>query len=134
MSSSRSNKKLSKAEGGQIIDHSRYMKTYRHHVMRILREIREGRVNEEDLDKLQNFCQMSFSLMETAPMHQIQGAWRHAEILAFEHGQVEDADGRQEGPTTDETQVVLGPTEFKQVQRKSNSVSPFIAAVLKRSK
>jgi hypothetical protein len=115
MSSKKSNRQLSKAENGQIRDHSHYMKTYRSNVMRVLRDVRAGKVSEEDLDKLQNFCQMSLSLMETAPMHQIESAWRHAEILAFTHEQVEDVE------------IVPGQTEPQRIVRKSDSVSPFVS-------
>ncbi len=96
--------------------------------MRILREIRAGNIDEMDLDKLQNFCQMSLSLMALAPMTQIQSAWRHAEILAFEHGQVEDVEGRQD------TEIVAGETVPKQEQRKSTTVNPFLSGLLNRSK
>lgn len=92
MNRSKSLKRLSQAEGGQVIDHSHYIKTYRTNVMRVMRDIEAGTVNLEDLEKLRNFCQMAVSLMETAPIHQIQAAWRHTEILAFAHEQVEDAD------------------------------------------
>lgn len=80
---SRKSKKLNKAEEGQVVDHTKYMKTYRHHVTRILRDIEAGSVDEVDMDKFRNFIQMSLALMETAPVSQIQAAWRHAEILSF---------------------------------------------------
>ena len=105
---SKSQKKLSQAENGQIVDHARYIKTYRYQVTRVLRDIEAGTVNVEDLEKLRNFCQMSISLMETAPIHQIQSAWRHTEIVAFAHNEVEDADTPDYGVVMAET-----PTQFK---------------------
>jgi len=111
MRSRKSQKVLSRAEGGVIIDHSRYIKTYRHHITRVMRAIEGGTVDETDLEKLRNFIQMSLALMETAPIHQIQGAWRHAEILAFTHNDVADADDHQ---------VVLGDTVPNLVERKDH--------------
>ena len=73
-------------------EHTNYMQTYRQNVMRVLRDIRQGNVNEEDLDKLQNFCQMSLALMNVVPMTDIQAAWRNAEMMAYmtaeDHGVV----------------------------------------------
>jgi hypothetical protein len=100
-----SQKKLSRAENGQIVNHQQYVKTYRHHVMRVIRDIEEGKVNIEDLAKLRNFCQMSFALMEQAPVAQIQAAWRFMEILTFQHSQAEDLE---------DYAGVLGQTEMKQ--------------------
>lgn len=101
----KSNKVLSRAENGQIIDHSKYIKTYRHHVLRVIRSIESGTVTVEDLAKLRNFVQMSLALMEHAPMTQIQQAWRHVEILAFAQEQVEELE---------DYVSVAGPTEFQQ--------------------
>jgi hypothetical protein len=111
--SSKSQKVLSRAENGAIVDHSKYIKTYRHHIMRVMRAIESGSVEEIDLEKMRNFLQMSLALMETAPMHQIQGAWRHAEILAFEHGGVADADS----DIGEDHEVILGDTKLKEVER-----------------
>lgn len=109
---SRSNKKLSKAEGGQIIDHQKYIKSYRSNVMRVIRDIEAGTVSELDLEKIRNFCQMSLALMDVVPMHVIQSAWRNAEILSFVNEPTED-------PATD-TEVVRGETPFQQKQLKGN--------------
>lgn len=101
----KSQKKLSQAENGQIVNHARYIKTYRSNVMRVMRDIEKGTVSIEDLAKLRNFLQMSFALMETAPIHQIQSAWRHVEILAFTHDQTEDLE---------DYAGVVGQTEMQQ--------------------
>jgi hypothetical protein len=111
----KSQKKLSQAENGQIVNHATYIKTYRTNVMRVMRDIEKGTVSIEDLAKLRNFLQMSFSLMETAPIHQIQSAWRHVEILAFTHQQVEDVE---------DYAGVLGKTEFNQVESKGIQLPP----------
>lgn len=111
----KSQKKLSQAENGQIVNHAAYIKTYRSNVMRVMRDIENGTVSIEDLAKLRNFLQMSFALMETAPVHQIQSAWRHVEILAFQHQQVEDVE---------DYAGVLGKTEFKQAESKGIQFPP----------
>jgi hypothetical protein len=91
--STKRKQKLSRAENGKIIDHGAYIFTYRSHVTRVLKDIESGTVSEEDFAKLHNFCRMALSLMETAPISQIQAAWRQCEILDFVH-------------KTDETEVV----------------------------
>lgn len=105
----KSQKKLSQAENGQIINHAQYIKTYRNNVMRVMRDIEKGTVSIEDLAKLRNFLQMSLSLMETAPVHQIQSAWRHMEILTFQHDQAENLD---------DYAGVVGQTEMQQQESK----------------
>lgn len=50
-------------------------KHYRVSVVRVLNNIREGTVDELDLDKLHNFCMDSLFLMSKVPM----AVWRKAE-------------------------------------------------------
>ncbi|QBX06610.1 hypothetical protein H1O16_gp197 [Burkholderia phage BcepSaruman] len=88
--STRSNKKMSRGLNGEVIDHKRYIKTYRYQVMRVIRDIENGSVTEDDMARLRNFCQMSITLMEHAPISQIQAAWRDTEIMAFAHDAVDD--------------------------------------------
>jgi hypothetical protein len=70
---------------GTFIDHKKYLKLYRHHTMRIIRDVRRGVVNEIDMDKLQNFIQFSLALMDRANMEDIDKAWRNAEAMSFIH-------------------------------------------------
>jgi hypothetical protein len=86
----RRQKKLNRALDGTQRDHAKYVRTYRHHVMRVVRDIEQGTVSIEDLAKLRNFCQMAVTLMEQAPLTLIQAAWRDTEILAFVHEDDED--------------------------------------------
>lgn len=86
----RSNKKMSRGLNGETIDHKKYIKTYRYQVMRVVRDIEQGSVSEDDMARLRNFCQMAITLMEHAPISQIQAAWRDTEILAFEHNGIDD--------------------------------------------
>lgn len=79
----KSNRKLSRAKGGISIDHRKYVDNYRANVMRVLRDIRAGIVNEEDVDKLQNFCQASLALWNIVDMRTIQSAWTNAEIMGL---------------------------------------------------
>lgn len=77
---------------GEVIDHTKYVRNYKFQVMRVIRDIESGIVNEEDLAKLRNYCQMSLRLMEKSPMSMIQSAWRDIEIAALLHDAVEDID------------------------------------------
>lgn len=86
----RSNKKMSRGLNGETIDHKKYIKTYRYQVMRVVRDIEQGSVSEDDMARLRNFCQMAITLMEHAQISQIQAAWRDTEILAFEHNGIDD--------------------------------------------
>jgi hypothetical protein len=103
----RSAKVMSRGQNGEIIDHTKYIKTYRHHVMRVIRNIESGTVDGDDMDKLRNFCLMALALMDTVPISQIQGAWRDAEILSFEH------------PAVAEVEAVHAITEYQRVERAS---------------
>jgi hypothetical protein len=86
----RRNKQLNRGLGETAIDHTKYVRTYKYQVMRVIREIEAGTVSEEDLARLRNYCQMSLRLMEKTPMTAIQAAWRDVEITALVHDAVED--------------------------------------------
>jgi hypothetical protein len=81
---------LNRSLNGAPRDHQKYIKTYRYHVMRVVRDIEAGTVSVEDLAKLRNFCQMAITLMEKASMTLIEQAWRDTEILAFVHDSDDD--------------------------------------------
>lgn len=68
---------------------------YRSNSMRTIRDIRKGIVNEEDVDKLQNFMQVAVALMQRVSVETFRQAQRDAEIGGFLGGR--------------ETSVVLDP-------------------------
>lgn len=70
--------------GDRVADpkHFKYVTHYRVNVMKVMKAIRDGEVDEGDLDRLQNFLQMSISLMERTPLKIIQSVWRDTEIFA----------------------------------------------------
>jgi hypothetical protein len=49
--------------------------------MKVMRDIRAGVVEEEHLDMLNNFIQLSLALMSISPPGSIDEAMKHAEIL-----------------------------------------------------
>jgi hypothetical protein len=51
--------------------------------MRVIREIRAGNVNEEDLDMLSNFVQFSLALMQMEGEKKWARAKVNAEIMSF---------------------------------------------------
>ena len=59
------------------VDHTR------REAMRVIREIRAGNVNEEDLDMLQNFVQFSLALMQMEGEKKWARAKVNAEIMSF---------------------------------------------------
>lgn len=59
---------------------------FRLNSMRTIRDIRRGIVNEEDVDKLQNFLQTSFALMLLVKVETFRQAQRNAEIVGFLKG------------------------------------------------
>lgn len=59
------------------VDHTRK------EAMRVIREIRAGDVNEEDLDMLQNFVQFSLALMQMEGEKKWARAKVNAEIMSF---------------------------------------------------
>lgn len=65
---------------------------YRHHIYRVLNDISNGVIDEGDLNKLAAFCHTSLALMGKVQ----EGAWRKAErdaeIRAWEHGEIKEAD------------------------------------------
>lgn len=79
----RRNKVKNRGTSGETIDHQKYVNLYRHHVMRVIKNVRAGIVDEEDLDKLQNFCQQSLTLWSKSTMAQLQAAWRDCEITSL---------------------------------------------------
>jgi hypothetical protein len=87
----RRNKVFNRGLDGAQQNHAKYVRTYRHHVMRVVRDIEQGTVEVEDMARLRNFCQMAITLMEKAPLALIQSAWRDTEILSFEHQNDETA-------------------------------------------
>lgn len=74
-----------KALDGTFVDHKKYLNVYRYRTMRVIKDIRNGIVNEVDVDKLQNFVQMALALMDRATMVDIDKAWRNAEAMSFLH-------------------------------------------------
>lgn len=86
----RRNKQKNRGLGDVQIDHAKYVRNYKHQVMRVVRDIESGTVSEEDLAKLRNYCQMSLRLMEKSTMSQIQAAWRDVEITAFVHDSISE--------------------------------------------
>lgn len=86
----RRNKQLNRGLGETPVDHTKYVRTYKYQVMRVIRDIEAGTVSEEDLARLRNYCQMSLRLLEKTPMTAIQAAWRDVEITALVHDSVED--------------------------------------------
>jgi hypothetical protein len=63
---------------------------YRNNSTRTIRNIRQGLVNEVDIDKLWNFMQTSLALMQMVPVSIFREAQRNAEINAFLHTENED--------------------------------------------
>jgi len=59
------------------VDHTR------REAMRVIREIRAGDVNEEDLDMLSNFVQFSLALMQMEGEKKWARAKVNAEIMSF---------------------------------------------------
>lgn len=55
----------------------------RQEAMRILRDIRSGQVNEEDLDMLQNFIQFSLALMQAEGSKKWELAKMNAELMNY---------------------------------------------------
>lgn len=59
----------------------------RKEAIRVIREIRAGTVNEEDLDMLQNFVQFSLALMQMEGEKKWARAKVNAEIMSYTKGQ-----------------------------------------------
>lgn len=60
---------------------------FRSNSMRTVKDIRGGIVNEIDIDKLQNFLQVSFALMQIVSVETFRQAQRNAEIAGFIYGE-----------------------------------------------
>ncbi len=103
----RRNKQLNRGLVDAPVDHTKYVRNYKHQVMRVIREIETGTVSEEDLARLRNYCQMSLRLLEKSPMTAIQAAWRDVEITALFHDSVEDLPEDVGVILKDGTQVVV---------------------------
>lgn len=79
--------------------HYNYVQTYRRNVMATISAVRNGVIDEIELDKLQNFCQMSLKMMEKTSLLQLRSIWRDTEIMGLVH------------PDDAETAVVLDPSK-----------------------
>jgi hypothetical protein len=86
---------------------SQLVEIYRSNSTRTIREVRKGLVNELDLDKLQNFIQVSLALMELVSVDTFRQAQRNAELLGFFKGGDAQVvlDPRKQNP--DEPELVL---------------------------
>jgi hypothetical protein len=78
---------------------SQLVELYRQNSMRTIRDVRRGMVNELDVDKLQNFLQVSLALMELVSVSTFEQARMNAELLSFFKG--------------GDTSVVLDPLKQK---------------------
>jgi hypothetical protein len=76
---------------------------YRQNAMRTLREVRQGLVNELDVDRLQNFVLSALALMQIVSVDTFRQAQRNAELLGFLKG--------------GDAQVVLDPLKQKKQQQ-----------------
>ncbi len=52
-------------------------------VMQVLRDVREGEVNEEEVDKLQNFCLFALALMQAEGPKKWELAKLNAELMSL---------------------------------------------------
>jgi hypothetical protein len=91
------NKKKAKVKpkiGTKVVDpkHFKYVTHYRVNVMKVMKSIREGTVDEDDLDRLQNYLQMTFKMMDVVPLRQLQGLWRDTEIFGHIHDDLQTPD------------------------------------------
>lgn len=59
------------------VDHTR------HEAMRTINDIRQGKVNEEDIDKLQNFLQFALALMLMEGDKKWARAKLNAELMSY---------------------------------------------------
>ena len=63
------------------------LEVYRRNNTRVLNDIRRGMVNEDDMDKLQNFVQTGLALMAMVDVKTFRQAQRNAEIAGFLHAE-----------------------------------------------
>lgn len=61
--------------------HVRRVNFYRSRTMQVIRDVRAGKVDEEELDKLQNFIQMSCAYMMRGQPGSIERAIADAELV-----------------------------------------------------
>ena len=64
--------------------------TYRRRVFATLNKIEEGRVSQDDLDKLRNFCAVSLMLMSKVQEPVWRKAERDAELAAWLRGEIDE--------------------------------------------
>jgi hypothetical protein len=62
------------------------LEIYRTNSMRTLSDVRQGLVNELDVDRLQNFVLASLALMQLVSVQTFRQAQRNAELLGFFKG------------------------------------------------
>lgn len=103
---------------GRALDqdyHDRRVRAFRTGAMKVMRDIRNGVVEEEHLDMLNNFIQLSLALMSISDPGSIDRAMKHAEILDLGQADNPDLDiiwdpkkleTYSETPTPEETPVV----------------------------
>jgi hypothetical protein len=106
------NKKRSKVKpvvGQRVKDpkHFKYVTHYRVNVMKVIQSIRDGTVDEDDLDRLQNYVQLSFKMMERMPMSTLNELWRNLEIF----GHIVQEDGATTVDTLTEAEIILDGTK-----------------------
>lgn len=70
---------------GTYTSHKSYVNTYRSNIMRVLNDIENGTVDEDDVFRLRNFCQWALASMERQDMREIDKAWRNAEAMSILH-------------------------------------------------
>jgi hypothetical protein len=102
------NKKKAKAvqrPGTKVTDpkHFKYKVHYRVNVMKVMANIRAGTVDEADLDRLQNYLQMTFKMMDVVPLKMLHDLWRDTEIFGHLHADLNMPDDQ----VVDDTTIVL---------------------------
>lgn len=112
------NKKKAKSvqrPGTKVVDpkHFKYVTHYRVNIMKVMKSIREGNVDEDDLDRLQNYLQMTFKLMDATPLKALQGLWRDTEIFGHLHDELQTPDDAVVDAT-----VVLDPKKQRPKNRQ----------------
>lgn len=96
---------------GTYTSHKSYVNTYRNNVMRVLRDIEAGTVEEDDIFRLRNFCQWALASMERQSMSDIDKAWRNAEAMSILHHDMEIPVVEEPLPVNEQHRVVLDPAK-----------------------
>jgi hypothetical protein len=97
---------------GSYLDHRKYMNNYRSKVMRLVRQMKMGKLPSRlDIDRLQNFCQFSLALMDRSSMTDIDKAWLNAETMSFIHADMQIEILDQSSASPEDYRVVLDPEE-----------------------